>query len=86
MFDIIGIIASILVVISALSKTTTYKGTVWLRVMNMLGSIFFIIYGALLGAWSTMICNICMLIISIIYLFIEVKDHKKKMYNNNDNN
>jgi hypothetical protein len=86
MFEIIGIIASVLVVISALSKTTTYKGTVWLRVTNTLGSVFFIIYGAALGAWSTMMCNIGMFIISIIYLCIEMKGHKKKMYNNNDVN
>lgn len=40
MFEIIGIIASVLIVISSLSKTTTFKGTLWFRSINMLGNAF----------------------------------------------
>ena len=66
--EILGIIASILIVLSAISKTTTFKGTIWLRSMNIVGSIVFILYGYFINAFSTMMCNIIMLFISIIYL------------------
>ena len=36
MFEIIGIIASVLIVFSMLFKTTTFKGTVWMRIINLL--------------------------------------------------
>ena len=82
--EILGIIASILIVLSALSKTTTFTGTIWLRSMNIVGSIAFILYGYFVNAFATMLCNIVMLIISIIYLIVEIKAHKTIIDNNNN--
>ena len=78
LIEIVGIVASIFIVFSLIFKTTTFKGTLFLRVLNSFGSIFFIIYGALIGAWSTLIANAACLIINIIYTIIEIKNYKKK--------
>lgn len=74
----IGIIASVFIVFSLVFKTTTFKGTLLLRILNSLGCIFFIIYGGLIEAWSTLIANAACLIINIIYTIIEIKNHKKQ--------
>ena len=75
MFEIIGIIASVLIVFSMLFKTTTFKGTVWMRIINALGSVFFIIYGFSIKAYSTGICNSILFLVNIFYLIKEIKDH-----------
>lgn len=74
----IGIVASIIIVFSTMFKTTTFKGTILMRVLNTIGSILFIVYGFMLPAYATAICNCCTLIINIFYLFKEVKDHNKQ--------
>lgn len=78
LIEIVGIVASIFIVFSLVFKTTTFKGTLLLRVLNSLGCVFFIIYGGLIGAWSTLIANAACLIINIIYTVIEIKNHKKQ--------
>lgn len=77
MIETIGLIASILVVVSSLSKTTTFKGTLWFRIMNLLGSIFFVIYGFAVNAHATAICNICLFLVNIYYLIKEIADYRK---------
>ena len=81
--EILGIIASILIVLSALSKTTTFTGTIWLRSMNIVGSIAFILYGNFGNAFASMLCNVVMLINSIIYLIVEIRSHKTIINSNN---
>lgn len=75
--EIIGLIASILIVTSMVFKTTTFKGTILMRIINGVGSIFFIVYGFMIGAWSTGIANSALLIINIVYLIREIKDYKR---------
>lgn len=75
--EIIGLIASLLVLFSMVFKTTTFKGTMIMRILNLLGSIFFIIYGFLLGAYSTGICNGCLFFINIYYIVKEIRDYNK---------
>ena len=77
-FEIIGIIASILIVFSMVFKTTTYKGTILMRILNLTGSIFFIIYGFLLPAYSTAITNCCVFGLNIFYIFKETYDRRKE--------
>ena len=43
--EVVGIIGSILVVISMMFKTTTDKGVLLLRIFNLMGSIVFVVYG-----------------------------------------
>lgn len=75
--EILGLIASLLIVFSMVFKTTTYKGTIIMRALNGLGSIFFIIYGFILPAIATAITNICAFILNIYWLIKEYKDHNK---------
>lgn len=76
-FEIIGIIASILIVFSMAFKTTSYKGTMLMRIINTIGSIFFIIYGFILPAYATAITNCCGFVLNIFYIFKETHDRRK---------
>ena len=75
--EVIGIIASIFIVVSMCFKTTTFKGTIVMRIINGLGSIIFVIYGILLPAIATLITNACALVINLFYLIKEIKDHRR---------
>lgn len=77
-FEVIGIIASVLVVFSMVFKTTTYRGTMMMRILNLTGSIFFIVYGFLLPAYATAITNSCALLLNALYIVKEYKDHKRR--------
>lgn len=75
--EIIGLIASVLIVFSMVFKTTSFKGTVAMRVINSIGSIFFVIYGFTLPAYATGIANASLFILNSVYLIIEVRSHAK---------
>lgn len=75
--EIIGLIASIFIVCSMCFKTTTFKGTIFMRVINALGSVGFIIYGFTLPALATAITNCFAFMVNTFYLFKELKDHNK---------
>lgn len=79
--EIIGLIASALVVVSMVFKTTTYKGTMLMRILNLCGSIFFVVYGCILPAYSTAITNGCAFLVNAFYIYKEYKDHKKEKTN-----
>ena len=74
--EIVGIIASVLVVLSMCFKTTSFKGTIIMRVINGIGSALFAIYGGFLFAYSTLAANSCAFFINLFYLVKEIKDHK----------
>lgn len=74
--EIIGLIGSLLIVFSMVFKTTAYKGTIAMRIINSIGSIFFIVYGFTLPALASGITNSILLILNIFYLIKETKDHK----------
>lgn len=89
MKDFIGIIASIFIVFSMVFKTTTFKGTICMRVINSVGSAFFIIYGfwpvsesseSFLGvnAFASGLANSILFLLNIFYIFKECKDYKKE--------
>lgn len=82
--ELVGILASVLIVISMTFKTTTFKGTIIMRVINLLGSIVFICYGTFNNfteggriLWSTVLANVATLIINAIYIYKEIKEHKR---------
>lgn len=83
--EIIGLIAAIFIAFSMIFKTTTFKGTILMRSINTIGAIFFIIYGFILPAYSTAICNVFIFILNIYYLFKEVIDYKKGLKNESIN-
>ena len=47
-----------------------------MRILNLTGSIFFVVYGFLLPAYATAITNSCALLLNAFYIVKEYKDHK----------
>ena len=66
--EIFGIIGSILILASI-----SFKNILYLRVFNLVGSIFFVVYGALISAWSTIVLNAVTILINIFYIIKELK-------------
>lgn len=76
--EFVGILASILIVFSLIFKTRTFMGTLALRILNLLGSGVFVVYGCLLPAWSTAIANGCCVIIDIVFIIYEIRKHRNE--------
>ena len=68
MYEILGIIASTLVLISFLFKKERS-----IRLVNILGAITFVIYGFLISSFSVILLNSMLIIVHIIYLTKEMK-------------
>lgn len=73
--ELVGAAGSILILVSMLYKTNTYKGAFFLRLINAIGSVVFVVYGFMLKAPSTIILNVFATIINIYYLFRLKKDY-----------
>ena len=63
-YELIGYVASVLVAIS-LTMTSILK----LRIINLIGSACFTIYGLLIGAYPVAIVNLIIVFINIYYLY-----------------
>lgn len=72
MVEIIGIIGSVILLISML-----FKSMLWLRIVNIIGSVVFAVYGFLVPAYSTAAMNIIMVVINIGYIIALVHDKNK---------
>lgn len=79
--ETIGIISTLLILISMLFKTNTNKGSILMRSVNIAGSIFFVVYGCLLPAISTAVLNFCLVIVNVYHLIILLREQKKKNEN-----
>ncbi len=79
--EIIGIVATLLILASMSFRTDSYKGDVLMRILNMVGSAVFAVYGFLLPAWSTAILNTALVFVNAWHLYSLVKNHKKEMAN-----
>lgn len=73
--ELIGILATIFVMVSMSCKTSSYKSASIMRLTNMIGSVLFVIYGALLPAISTAIMNFILIFINLYHL---IKLNKNK--------
>ena len=73
--EAIGILATLLILVSMSFKTTSIKGSIWMRTLNIVGSVVFVIYGCLLPAYSTAILNACLVVVNAYHLVILIK-HK----------
>ncbi len=71
MLEYIGYLASLIVLISLLMSSAKK-----LRIVNLLGSAIFAVYGILIAAYPVGVMNGCIVIINVIYLY--------KMYKTND--
>lgn len=72
--EILGIIATCFVLVSFLMKKV-----LWIRVVNLVGAVIFVIYGALLGAWSVWILNACLVVIQIYYIIKICKEKNNEV-------
>jgi hypothetical protein len=62
--EYIGYLASALVLVSFLMKNMTY-----LRIINTVGCVFFILYGLLLPSIPIVITNVAIVLVNLYYLF-----------------
>ncbi|MBE5736312.1 MAG: uroporphyrinogen decarboxylase [Clostridiales bacterium] len=74
--EIIGIAATVLILFSMLFKTTTLVGDIRMRVLNLVGSIVFVVYGCLLPAISTAILNGGLVIVNTYHLIMLIREYK----------
>lgn len=78
LIEAIGIIATLLILFSMLFRTTTLRGDIRMRALNLVGAVVFTIYGFLLPAYSTAILNASLIIINTYHLISLIKESKKK--------
>lgn len=81
--EIIGITSTVLILLSMLFKTTTIKGDIRMRVLNLIGSVVFVVYGCLLPAISTIILNVALVVVNTYHLISLIKEYKSQ--NNQEN-
>lgn len=67
--EIFGIIATIILVISMAFNCRTRKMTIIMRTINAIAAIMFIVYSAMLNAYSSILSNSAILIIDIYWLY-----------------
>ncbi len=75
--EIIGICATVLILASMSFKTTSIKWSIWMRALNIAGSVVFVIYGVLLPAYSTAILNAVLVFVNTYHLVMLLKENKK---------
>ena len=76
--EIIGIIATVFVLISMLFKTGSIKADMFMRATNLIGSIIFVVYGCLLPAISTATLNGVLVVVNAYHLILLMVKMKKQ--------
>ena len=71
MVELIGILATLLVLISFL-----FTGEIKIRVINIVGAVIFVIYGVLINSLSVWILNSALIIIHIVKLYKYKKENE----------
>ena len=66
--EYVGLCASAILIICVCVKSHTVKGNIIMRLLNALGSIIFVVYGLFLGAYSIVITNFVIFVISVYYI------------------
>ena len=77
--ELIVYLASALVVVSIAFKTTSFVGTLLMRILNGIGSICFVVYACIKQTNPVFLTNCVSLILNIVYLIIEIIQHKKNI-------
>ena len=76
MVELIGIFATILILISMIHNSTTIVGNIRMRIYNIIGSIVYIIYGIFIHSFSTILLNTIVIFIHIVNLYKIYKDRR----------
>ena len=71
-FEIIGFSGSAFVLLSF-----TFKKIMLIRIINIIGAILFVVYGALIGAWSVWIMNALIIVVHSVYIILFQLQPKK---------
>ena len=85
MVELIGIVAAGLILISMIFPTMSFKGSVLMRSINIVGSMVFVVYGVMLPAIATAIANIGILIVNAVHLFVLIKNKKQPQIDTDKN-
>lgn len=72
--EIWGIIATVFIIASMTFNSTTKFTNILMRVLNTIGSIFFVIYGIILPAYSTAVLNGLCCVVNIYNIFILLRN------------
>ena len=75
--EIIGIVATLFILTSMCFNTASYRATLCMRVLNLIGSIIFTVYGALVPAISTAVLNFVLIVINTYHIAILVIDKRR---------
>jgi CHASE2 domain-containing sensor protein len=81
LIETVGIFSTLLILVSMCFKTTSFKGSLIMRILNLLGSIVFMVYGILLPAISTAVLNAALIMVNGYHLLILIKENKKQEEN-----
>lgn len=76
--EIVGICATLMILLSMLFVTTTVRGSIIMRILNLIGSVIFVVYGILLPAISTAVLNGGLVIINSVHLIKLLIDNRKQ--------
>lgn len=76
--ELIGIVGSILVLLSMTVKSSTQKGNLIMRIINIIGSVVFVIYGFMISAYSTAFMNIAATIVNGFFIYQLVSNLNKE--------
>lgn len=68
-YEIIGLIASVFIILSMSFVSTDTKSNIKMRIFNMIGSLIFVIYGLLIPAYSTSIVNFFMIVVNLYNIY-----------------
>ena len=63
LYEVIGYAGSVFVAISL-----TMRSLLWLRVINLVGCVFFVVYGVAIGAWPVAGLNMFIVLVNLYYL------------------
>ncbi|MBR5356402.1 MAG: hypothetical protein IK121_05735 [Lachnospiraceae bacterium] len=75
-YEVIGYVGTALVVLSFF-MSSVYK----LRVINTIGSLVSIVYGLLVNVYPTVLLNVCLALINIVFLWKHLSKKNQKIYN-----
>ena len=71
--EIVGIVATLFIIISMSFRTTNVKGAMLMRITNIVGSTIFVVYGCLVPAISTAVLNGVLVVVNIYHLVRLIK-------------
>lgn len=75
--ELLGIVSSVIILLSTLCKTNTYKSALTLRVLNLIGSLLFTIYGVLKPSLSIVMLDGLAIFINSYHIYRLKKDYNK---------